>query len=273
MRNRFDEIDFYNVLTSRLGSTTTGSTTTGSTTTGSTTTGNPSIYSKMPVSMNVTESLNSRSVTFDIIYDNNDAYDDCGVAHHNNFSISEDAGHITVEMSGNVYARGPLERRWDFVKNKFYSQAGHIQDARSACQSEVDLHYGNSVISINSLPETENINENKLAANISYSYTFTNKYMPEGFYSFNISSSIKMPVEKISVDMNLGKPTGADGMFIFTDAGFNPAVITVSANGIYDRESNCDTCDCDNIAEECRAWCCPDFSARKKAGTQNEGRN
>lgn len=244
LRDRFDQINFYNVLTSKL---------------------NTNIYAKMPVSMNVTENLNSKSLTFDIIYDNNDAYDDCGVAHHNNFSISEDAGHVTVAMSGTVYARGPLERRWEFVKAKFYSQEGHIEDARVACQSEVDLHYGNSVININSLPETETINENKLAANISYSYTFTNKYVPEGFISFNIASSIKMPVEKISIDMNLGKPSGADGMFIFTDAGYNPAVITVSANGVYSRESDCDQCDCVDTTQDCYNWCCPSFSARKKA--------
>jgi len=247
LRSRYDEIDFYDLLTTKLGTT---------------------IYSKMPVALNVTENLESKNISFNIIYDNNDAYDDCGVAHHNNFSITEDGGYVNVSMSGTVYARGPIERRWDFVKKKFYSQSGYIEDARSACQAELDLHYGSGVMTINSVPETENITENKLAANINYSYNFTNKYVPDGFISFNIAASMNFPVDQLSIDMNYGKPSGADGRFILTDSGKKSPVINISANGIYDTDYDCSDCDCFS-SNECKEWCCQGevlkFSPRKRA--------
>tara|TARA_A100001015_G_scaffold312893_1_gene418954 strand:+ start:1216 stop:2832 length:1617 start_codon:yes stop_codon:yes gene_type:complete len=203
-RNRIKEIDFYSIATkSEI----------------------QNLIEK-PLSVNINENEKSGKIEFSFVYNNDTSFDECGVSREYNFGISEVGNKITVSVSGLISARGPIGKRWNIIKDKFYSE--EITNIFNKAQENVNLYF--SGIILNQNYESKSIVESEKLGSIKFDLSFSNKNKIDNFKSFNYNLDMELSVPNISVDMNFG---GAQNHYSISRGGFTKPILSISANGEY----------------------------------------
>ena len=212
VRNRFKSIDFYEEVKNKLSF---------------------SDLIRHPLSVNISESEDSKEINFSFSFDNNDNFDSCGVSKNTNYSITESGNIINISVSGSIEARGPAENRWDLVSNSFYNSSYNSSLYSSwineSAQNEVNKYF--SGITLYKYPENRSVTENKRAGKIEFEYSYTNKEKIEDFKSLSSSVSVSLPSPNYSIDMNYG---GSMNKYIVSRSGFNKGTISINISGVYD---------------------------------------
>jgi hypothetical protein len=183
---------------------------------------------RLPISSSIQEDETSGKISFNLVFNNNTSYDECGIGREYSFSVEESAGKITCSVSGKLTARGPLEKRWELVKEEFESN-GKVEILTKA-QDNVDQYFGVGNVTLSSVPESKTVVENKQMGEISFDLSFSNKEKLEHFKTFDYNIDMTLPVPNVSVDMNTG---GSSDHYFVTRGGFTKPVITINASGEY----------------------------------------
>lgn len=222
-REKFSEIDFFQIA--KDGS------------------GNNNLV-KFPTAEKISENINEGLIDFSFSYDNDKEYNNCGIANKVNYSIEEIGGKIKISVSGKVLSRGPLEKRFELVKNEFYDNVknniysnanqeleNYFPPETPTPQTASSCNNGYFVRKVRETPETFSIVENEKTGEISYEYQFVTSSAPEGFNFFNISSQASFPIPRYLISINAG---GGMDKFIVSRSGFDKASISVSCTAVYD---------------------------------------
>jgi hypothetical protein len=212
VRNRFKEIDFHQEIQQKL---------------------NITNLIKYPLSASITENEESKSIDFNLSFDDDDNFDSCGISKKINHSIIESGGMVEISTSGTIEARGLAGKRWELVSDAFYNTSYNSSLYSSwineEAQNEISKTFPGTTLY--TYPELENITENKRAGIIRFEYQYTNREKIENFRDFSLNSQVKLPSPRYSVDQNFG---GAMNKFVVTRSGFNSGLISVSVSGVYE---------------------------------------
>ncbi len=203
-RDRIKEIDFYSIAQKS---------------------GVQNLVSK-PISSSINENEKAGKIEFSFVYNNDTTFDSCGISKEYIFSLSEVGNKITISVSGLMNARGPIGKRWDLIKEKFYSE--EIDNIYQKAQDNVNLYFNG--VTLNQNHESKSIIEKEKAGQISFEFSFSNKNKIENFKNFNYNINMEMSVPNLSVDMNFG---GSQDHYSVSRGGFTKTTLSISANGEY----------------------------------------
>jgi len=220
VRNRFAGINFHNIAELESGE----------------------ILIDKPVSSTIDENENEKTISFSFLFDNDESFNSCGISNKPTYSISSSGENIKVQVDGIVSARGPVEKRFQLVKDEFYLNI--INDIYSNAKAELEKYYPtkNPIVESTSCPQYYDspellsspvdfsVQENEKEGTIQYNYSFINSNIPDGFSSFNSSISINPRTPRFSIDFNAG---GGMNKYLISRSGFNVGSISVTIGGVY----------------------------------------
>lgn len=222
-REKFLEIDFFEIAKNKSGN---------------------NDLVKFSTSERISENVNEGIIDFSFSFDNDAEFSNCGIANKVNYSIEDIGGKIRISVDGSVLSRGPVEKRFNIVKNEFYGNIKNNiytnanQELESffppetpTPQTSFSCNNGYFVRKVRQTPESFSIVENEKKGEINYEYRFLTSSSPEGFNSFNISSDASFPIPNYNISTNAG---GGMNKFIVSRAGFSKASISVACSAVYD---------------------------------------
>lgn len=187
---------------------------------------------KTPKSLEISENDPARQISFKVVFDDDQNYDACGVSEKVQFSIEEDGEKIVVNVSGSVESLGPQEKRWDFVKDKFYNASydntSYESRAHQLAQEQLNIFYSSK--SLNGTPESFQVSEDENNNIIQFNYVFNNEDKLDDFKNFECNVSVKMSSNRYSIDVNAG---GGMNKYIVSKAGQTVPVVSVGVQGSY----------------------------------------
>ena len=187
-----------------------------------------------PSLINISENKSKKSISFSINFESNDAYDSCGIAKKITHSITEIGNKVDVSVSGEIQARGPREKRWDLVSEKFknisYDNQKYSSWINQEAQENLDKYYSSESLSLYKYPERESIREDRDNGILFFEYSFTNREKIEDFKNFQCNVNVELPSPRYSIDMNFG---GSMDGYIVTRSGFKKGIVSVNASGSY----------------------------------------
>ena len=187
---------------------------------------------KTPKSLEISENDPSRQISFKVVFDDDQNYDQCGASEKVNFSIDEDGEKIVVNISGSIQALGPQEKRWDFVKDKFYNASydnvSYESRAHQLAQEQLNIFYNSK--SLNGTPESFQVSEDENNNIIQFNYVFNNEDKLDDFKNFECNVSVKMSSNRYSIDLNAG---GGMNRYIASKAGQTVPVVSIGVQGSY----------------------------------------
>ncbi len=187
---------------------------------------------KTPKSLEISENDPARQISFKVVFDDDQNYDQCGASEKVDFSIDEDGEKIVVNISGSIQALGPQEKRWDFVKDKFYNasydNASYESRAHQLAQEQLNIFYNSK--SLNGTPESFQVSEDENNNIIQFNYVFNNEDKLDDFKNFECSVSVKMSSNRYSIDLNAG---GGMNKYIASKAGQTVPVVSIGVQGSY----------------------------------------
>jgi hypothetical protein len=197
---------------------------------------------KFPLSVSISENISSSSIDFNFSFDNDFDYNECGVSNKRNYSIDLSGEIITVNVSGEVSARGPVEKRWEMVQDEFYNnikpnlyqsanaELQSIHPTRTPTHTPTVCGDGSYGLELSQEPLAKKIDEDRQSGIISYDYSFSNLSKEIGFSEWNYSVNVNMPVPNYSIDMNAG--SGMD-KYIISRTGNSKGSASVRVSGDY----------------------------------------
>lgn len=211
LRNRFKQINFFEEISSKIDMTD---------------------FVQRFNSIEVSEDINNKIINFQINYDNDKTFDECGISEKINHTITEYGNMVDVSISGTIESKGPKSKRWNLVKdyfyNKTYDSSNYSSWINQASQENLNENY--TGINLYKYPENKSIKEDKKNGVINFEYSFSNRDKIEDFKNFQCNISVNMPTPRYSVDMNFG---GGMDSYIVSRSGFSKGSVQVSVSGVY----------------------------------------
>lgn len=201
-----------------------------------------------PISENIVEEPAGGRINFSIVFDNDFNFNNCGISNKVDYSIENSSDKITVSVSGAVSSRGPISKRFNLVENEFYNNIK--SNIFSNAKTELESYYQSQPVptptpgtceeripssELKSTPSSYSIKENRKKGEIQYNYLFETSDRPDGFSSFDHTSTVSLPSPSYNLKHNAG---GGMDKFIISRSGFRKGSILVTCSGTYDNTNN-----------------------------------